>query len=373
MNDDSLSPVYNLRGCEFKELNENNIKFPYTDLYNDNKEIVYINKDEFIFNGNYLDNTLGVFKNPTISSDAVIQDYEKKETRPWYYKISFSENLISELKKLKVKGAFIVRQKRIPTTLGQGLSIGVDSTSFIPMLYDDSKKSYISEGFLSSNKLLLESYLGREITSNKKQTSGLLCLDACVSPMMQSMLDGSDFTLHKIYQNGSLKRNGDRRFNVSFNNDIVDDRFYKTQAIFVNSDVPAKVVNNLCFSTRAGSAEDIKQFGFFGGRNYDKTSNSYVRGIYCPFIGLSSILEDNSIYDIKQKGFSNSYLKEYFKVRGYDQSPFYAISDRYSLDELDNIDVYRGDCFTNTVTIRMNRNFVDSSVPINEIIIDSTT
>ena len=31
---------------------------------------------------------------------------------------------------------FLVRQKRIPTILGQGLSVGIDRTSYIPMLYD---------------------------------------------------------------------------------------------------------------------------------------------------------------------------------------------------------------------------------------------
>ena len=374
MNDDSLSPVFNLRGCEFKELNESNLHKPHIDLYDDSGKINYIDKDEFIFNGQYLDNTMGVFKNPVISQNRVVQNYQDKTTKPWYYKITFSEDVIFELRKYNIKGAFIVRQKRIPTIIGQGLSVGVDATSYIPMLWDNEKESYITEGFLSTNRLLLDSYNSREIQSKKKQSSGLLCLDACVSPVMQSMLDGSDFTLQKLYQNGNLKRTSNRHFNISFSdNDVIQDRYYKSQAIFVNSDVPAKVVNDLCFSTRAGSAEDIKQFGFFGDRDYDETSNKYVRGIYCPFIGTNTVLTDNSIYNIKQKGFSTSYLKEYFKVRGNDQSPFYAISDRYSLDDISTLDVYRGDCYTNTVTFRMNRNFVDSSVPINDIIIDSKT
>lgn len=374
MNDDSLSPVYNLRGCEFTELGQSNIHKPYESLYKNDGNINYVNKDEFIFNGQYLDNTMGVFKNPIVTKTRVVQDYSNNTTKPWYYKIVFPESVKNELRKLKVKGAFIVRQKRIPTIIGQGLSIGVDSTSYIPTLWDDKQKKYITEGFLSTNRLLLDSYISREISSEKKQSSGLLCLDACVSPILQSMLDGSDFTLQKLYQNGSLERSGDRHFSIDFNgNDIIPDRYYKSQAIFVNSDVPAKVVNDLCFSTRAGAEEDIKQFGFFGDRDYDQDSTNYVRGIYCPFIGTNSILTDNSIYNIKQKGFSTSYLKEYFKVRGNDQASFYAISDRYSLDDLTIIDVYRGDCYTNTVTFRMNRNFVDSSVPINDIIIDSKT
>lgn len=373
MNDDSLSPVYNLRGCEFKELGESNLHSPFVELKTDGK-INYINKDEFIFNGKYLDNTLGVFKNPSLSNKRLVQDYEQKTVKPWYYKITFSKDVKEELSKLKVKGAFIVRQKRIPTIIGQGLSIGVDSTSYIPTLYDDSKKEYISEGFLSSNRLLIDSYAGRELSTKYKQSSGLLCMDACVSPILQSMLDGSDFTLQKLHRGGNLKRDLIRHFNIDFNqNEIIQDRYYNAQTIFINSDVPSKVVNDLCFSTRAGSEEDIKQFGFFGERDYSEKSNKYVRGIYCPFIGTNSTLEDNSIYNIRQKGFSTSYFKEYFKVRGGDQAPFYAISDRFVLDDLNTLDVYRGDCYTNTVTFRMNRNFVDSSVPTNDVIVDSKT
>jgi hypothetical protein len=221
--------------------------------------------------------------------------------------------------------------------------------------------------------LLLDSYNSRELKSTNKQTSGLLCLDACVSPTLQSMLDGSDFVLQKVYSSGDLNRVSDRHFSIGFKGDISEDVYQKSQAVFVNSDVPAKVINDLCFSTRAGTEEDVKQFGFFGERDYNETSNKYVRGIYAPFIGTNSVLTDNSIYNIKQRGFSISYLKEYFKVRGNDQAPFYAISDRYSLDDLSELDVYRGDCYTNTVTFRMNRNFVDSSVPINDVIIDSKT
>ena len=379
-NDDSLTPVYNLRGCEFKELGQSNIRDPYKSLYVDGK-IAYINKDEFIYNGQYLDNTLGVFKNPAINNKQLVQSYNTKETTPWYYKVTFSENVTNELSKHKIKGAFIVRQKRVPTILGQGLSVGVDATSYIPTVWDNNYKNedktkgaYITEGFLTNNRLLLETFSNRQISSVKKQSSGLLCMDACVSPVLQSILDGSDFALQSIHSSGNLKKD-DRHFSIEFNDNVIDEGPIKSQVIFVNSDVPAKVVNDLCFSTRAGSEEDIKQFGFFGKRDYKKESYNYIRGIYCPFLGTDSILRDNTIYTIKQKGYSVSYLKEYFKVRGHDQAPFYAISDRFSLEDLENktLDVYRGDCYTNTVTFRLNRNFIDSSVPINDIIIDSKT
>jgi hypothetical protein len=82
MNDDSLSPVYNLRGCEFTELGQSNIHKPYENLYKSDGNINYVNKDEFIFNGQYLDNTMGVFKNPVIAETRVVQDYSNKTIKP---------------------------------------------------------------------------------------------------------------------------------------------------------------------------------------------------------------------------------------------------------------------------------------------------
>jgi len=220
----------------------------------------------------------------------------------------------------------------------------------------------------------LDSYNSKEVTSTNKQSSGLLCLDACVSPSIQSLLDGTDFVLQTIQHDGKLKKEN-RHFNVDFENNDISDKFYKAQSIYISSDVPAKVINDLCFSTRVGSEGDVKQFGFFGERNYESNANNYIRGIYCPFVGTNSILEDNSIYNIRQKGYSESYLKEYFKIRGADLTSFYAISDRFELEDLkdNHLNVYRGDCYTNTVTFRLNRNFVDSDVPINDIIVDSKT
>jgi len=55
--------------------------------------------------------------------------------------------------------------------------------------------------------------------------------------------------------------------------------------------------------------------------------------------------------------------------------PFYAISDRYNFDELPNrtLTCWRGDCYLNTFTYRLNRNFNDPSLPNNDKIIDKDT
>jgi hypothetical protein len=60
--------------------------------------------------------------------------------------------------------------------------------------------------------------------------------------------------------------------------------------------------------------------------------------------------------------------------------PFYAISDRYNWNEKEDsengnieLECYRGDCYKNVFTYRLNRNFNDASLPNNDKIIDKKT
>jgi len=54
--------------------------------------------------------------------------------------------------------------------------------------------------------------------------------------------------------------------------------------------------------------------------------------------------------------------------------PFYAISNRYNFENLEGtstktLTCFRGDCYLNTFTYRLNRNFNDPSLPNNDEII----
>jgi hypothetical protein len=60
--------------------------------------------------------------------------------------------------------------------------------------------------------------------------------------------------------------------------------------------------------------------------------------------------------------------------------PFYSISNRYNFDGLADKDsnsktlvCWRGDCYINNFTYRLNRNFNDPSLPNNDVIIDRKT
>lgn len=398
MNDDSLSPVFNLRGCEF----ENRDKFNNTNLFNSTipykvrdektkKWITnYLERDSFLDSEKIkLSNTFGVFKNPHHDSEHLIQDYDKRITKPWCYrilipKISITDelgtgewDLLEELKSLGVKGFFFVRQKRIPTTLCQGVSLGIDESSSIPTLYDSKNEEYFTEGFLDKNTGELSyRFDNRRITSKLRNGSALLSVEAAVTPTLQSMLDGSSFLLQKVYSDGSISSNN-RLFGFMFNK-FSDVSNRSAKCIFMNSDVPYKYIEGYGFSSRAGCAESVKEFSFFGDNSdaikRDKNSRNLIRGIYSPYIAVCSNLDNNSIYNIKISNYSNQYMKDYFGIRRDDNSPFYAISDRFELlDENRTQDVYRGDCFTSTVTVRLNRNFVDPDYPINDTIIDLET
>ena len=377
MNDDSLSPVFNLRGCEFKSVydksntsktvdNNNLVGRNTNTLYKDGK-IQYIDRNTFINGERYLDNSFGVFKTPFVS----VVDYTSREVNPLYFKFEFKPEVIKELKKYKVKGYFIVRQKRIPTIVAQGLSIGVDNSSHIPMIKCGDK--YQTEGFLTKNRLLSQTFEDRIKYTGDKECSGLLCLDANVNKVLQSTFDGSDFILQPTgVAEGTINRKN-RHYWLSTLTQSTENRIHiSSPIVFVNSDVPYKYINGFSFSTRCGSGEDVSQFSFFGGVSYTEDNDRLIRGIYCPFLGVGGSLIDNNIYNIKIPNYSTAKMKEYFQIRGNNTAPFFAISDRYLLDNT-SVEAYRGDCYTNTVTIRLNRNFVDSDVPVNEHILDNNT
>lgn len=393
--DDSLSPVYNLRGCKFSNDNLVNFKYnstysedaPYNSLKDAEGNIININKEDFFLGASlYLTNTKGVFKFP----DWDVINFKEKKINPIGIEFTFNKDLIQELSsdKFKVKGFFFVRQRRIPTILAQAYTIGVDKTSYIPMLgkwnEKENKIQYFTESFINKSKTLTTSYEDRIIYANTKQSSGLLSVDAMVNKQLQSMFDNSEFLLEEK-QSFDLdqKSSFGRYYFIKCNSNKENEKNQiLSKLIYVPSDTPLKYVDDFGYSTRAGSSENAKDFKFFEEKNYDSENTKIVRGVYCPFVGTNQTLKDNTLYTIRISNYSQIYELNYFKIRGNDLSPFMAISPRYELKDKQLIHineglkvptVFRGDCFTATVTVRINTNFIDSEVPINELIINPNT
>ena len=362
MVDDSLSPVFSLRGTEFNNRGDSNISSTENPIGDDGK-MNYLERDAFLGNRRWLDNTFGVFKNPNV--DIIHSD----KVLPLYYSIDLSK-ISNILPKYGVKGYFIVRQKRIPTSLCQGLSVGIDSYSYTPLL--KSGNTWFGESFVTKDGKLSTNFQKRKASVDRIECSGLLSLDAATIPTLQSTFDGSNFYITTNTSAGSLETDdkNDRHFYVTAGS--ASKQTLIAHTTYINSDAPLRYINGYSYSTKCGAAEDVSQFSFLGKRETGTTNLALIRGLYCPYLGVSTTLQDNTVYTIKIPNYSRSFIKNYFKIRQNDNSPFFAISDRMPLDKK-SLDVFRGDCYTNTVTMRINRNFIDSEVPVNEIIMDDTT
>lgn len=368
MSDDTLSPVFNLRGCYFQKLDEWNIA-KNTSYEEHEKETIPSNS--FLQSDIWNSNSFGVFRNPEENSENAIHDYSKTTVRPWYYQICISDKLVKEkLIELGVKGFFIVRQKRIPTTLCQGVSIGVDNSANIPALYTDG--NYITQSFVDTSNELASRII--KIKSGSTNGSGLLSLEATMIPEIQSKIDGSKLTLRRTFKNGILSSNQGETKHYVYNFYQNDSENYEFPCTFVKENTPYKYMSGYGFSTRIGSESDVKDFGCFGIDKYDTSANQWViRGIYSSFIGVCGQLPPNGLYNIKIPDYSSSNMRDYIMIRGNDNSPFYAVSNRFDISKFDSTDVYRGDCFTVTVTTRINRNFRDPNAPTNDVIVDKLT
>lgn len=347
-NDDSLSPVYNLRGIDFNKVikNTDNKKINYEF----NGEITQIEYSDFL-DKSTLSNTGGVFR---FSKDINIINYVDKSVNPLSIKFEIPEIVINKLSEFKIKGYFFVRQQRIPVFLAQGFSIGVDSTSFVPTLrngYKNDEAKYFTESFLNKSKTLVTDYNSRLIDSTNCQSSGLLCVDAYVNKQLQSLFNTSQFKISKAVQfNNDLNSFNTRIYYPEFQS-YTDNVEFNMNLLYIEQEVPQKIFNNYGYSTKAGMQEDLKQLICFGEYKQDDADfTNYVRGIYTAFIGCGDKINDNSIWNIYIKNFSETFIEEYFTIRIRDKSPFYTISDRYNLKNDSSINIITFDNIIKTRT-----------------------
>ena len=87
MQDGSLSPVFNLRGCDFSNKESknglvSNIDYDITYMFDETDgSLIKLNKNTMLNSPDWLDNTYGVFKNPDLS----VIDYSSSSVKPIYY------------------------------------------------------------------------------------------------------------------------------------------------------------------------------------------------------------------------------------------------------------------------------------------------
>ena len=298
-------------------------------------------------------------------------------------------------------------------------SINVSVSQGNAMLYGAWKGTYDR---MYGNGTLDKKFIKNTVSFGKESNS-ILSLDPCVKNEIGSMLDGSNYTITLERELTINSKNNQNNYKSVFTTNIIESETtnsFDSKCVFIPSNTGVKVVDEYEFSNVAGNAADIKQYKTFstpffleilGAQSLDNTdlvllnafdfivenlellqnylkdknpderrefySNFYnlvygsnkninlLRGLFTPYIGLANNDEiPFGIYSIKHKSAFNN---GDFLIREQDNSEYYCVSEYTNSN---SINVFRGDCFTNTITMRMIRNFIDNTAPVSDMILD---
>ena len=408
LNDYTLSPVFNIRGI--KELTPDTIWGKWSQTFNIPQHDVVIQDDHIIADTDGLENSKGVFRinhyQKTGITHPVHGNYDG--IRPIGLKFRFHSDIIKGVGGLEdiTKGFFIVRQPRIPTILAQSVGIGTTKHGHLPTI--KSGTDYLIDSFLTQDKMKKPS-LGRSIVklkSNEIVNNSLLCPEADLRTEIFTSFFNSSRYLLKESKYQPTNHTTDRAFNRVLDTDqfVLDRLTISSQRSFgLNTDLllvepGINLIKNgdYKFSSLAGNevvaheAIDVKFGDYNDPLNNISDINTYnysdtkVRGVFNSYIGTNSTsIKQGRYYNIFQDGYDFERMwKEYFKTRINDSTAYFPVSDRIGWVELKSVGdlrkhmstaFYRGDCYINTFTHRMNWNFIDPELPISDRIVDRYT
>ena len=342
-------------------------------------------------------------------------------------KFNIPDEVIGHLKEeLGIRGLFFVRQKCVPTILAQCYILPMDSVMEGPVISfnDISDRKYVTECFLDNSGQVTHNYDGRLHEYEKNEDSSIsnyayagICPDFLLNqPYYNQIFNGASFKLRQFDTPSYLKQFG--RFYKQVEESDAGTQYelklntskQKVKICTVTENVPTVGIEDCIYRLEMGKAEESYRFrwaetdngkqniGDSGSSKSAEKSYNIVRGMFSPYLAIYSTdkLEVNKLYNIYQDT-STSEIQEY-QNRMDSSEPFYAISDRYNFEELpyktvnrqmiftndpDFVDdtkdgdktltCFRGDCFTNIFTYRVNRNFNDPSLPNNDEIIEPKT
>lgn len=394
MKDGSLSPVYNIRGKngipKFEELQSAYLQSDLWKYENNEKVRNYIPIDESTFDvsgTSYLENAKGVLRINTDSDSRKV------------YGIGIAiPTEVSEYLNTLVQGLFIVRQKRIPTILAQAYVMPRDLEAEVPLI--NYGGSYIAERFLDNDRKLNESYLPRLYTISdmarvNRSAKVAICPEYDVrQSYFNHLFTGTEYVVRKADIQPSmttLSRDiyNDRHYYVDSYYGRREEQFSRAKIIGVGDNVPIAAVEDYNFRGRAGEAEEGFRFRYIESKNKGKEATNLIRGAYSPYLGIiGDQVTIGSIINIYIPGYSEAQMSTYFNTRYEDNSPYYSVSSRLSLANIDSllslqkagddlytyiVPCYRGDCYICNFTHRLNRNFQDPSAPTNDEVVDENT
>lgn len=384
MNDNSLSPVYNIRGRNgIPEYSDTKEYYQNIPLFQDKSTTDGEDVRRYI---DCIDETSYEFidRSNNENSKGVIRIVDNDCLDVYSLKFKISDEVLQYLKG-KVKGFFFVRQKRIPTILGQALLLPIEKNSSLPLLpYGD--KSDIIEGLMDKDRLLTQEYKQRilEVASGRNNNQGCLIFPEFEldQPYYNTLFTGGEFLVREAYYNNAtnkIKRDdlNERHYYVNRDHPSSLIAYQKSRLIQVADNLKLCGIDDYKFSARAGEAEEGFRYEKTNADTESKDAYNYIRGSFGPYVGIvsRSKLEFGKVVDVFIPGYSEAAYNNYFKIRYQDVSPYYAISDRQNFDTIQSFEqnVYRGDSYICNFTHRLNRNFQDPTAPLNDKIVDKNT
>ena len=302
--------------------------------------------------------------------------------------VAIPENVLKALQEEYIQGFFFVRQKRIPNLLAQAYLLPHDTYSNLPILHYN--ENFYIESFIDKDKQLTHNYQDRlfNIEYFNERTKSLtgICPEFEINqPYFNSVFTGSEYSVAKVYSDVLNKSPYDTRFYTLDPTDakkVSKPTINKFKICAITDENPLVNIDNYGFRGVAGEAEEATKFRYIGKdqRGNDNAVN-FVRGIFSPYLGLvGNGLSYDDLVNIYISNYSTSKMNTYFKTRYEDDSPYFAISERISINDMIysynhddygyNVEIFRGDCFICNFTHRLNRNFSDTAAPTNDTIVE---
>lgn len=391
LNNFTLSPVFDVMGIDFSQLSKED-SIPQSHIAD---EYGYLDAKKLF-------NNFGVTRVPNkfllgIGDNPIGINF----------KISDANKSHFEFLKANTQGFFIVRQKRMPLTIAQGVVIGKtkDGLGNLPCI--KTSNQYFTDSFVKpvtdNNRKLYT--LGKQtvnIQSYNVQNKAVIVPDATVRPQLFNQIFTSNTFKYRQYAKGidsGLLTVDNKLYFVKQNTKADDSSIRSTKFTMVNSGTSLTTAGKEYFSARPGKANDLLKFADvqndwtkIGSEHDNKLpTNSFqrintanyicktlmndllVRGLFGTYVGTEDeVGKFSDVINILRGDFEDSpkgrFVQE--QLRKEDKSPYYAISDRYYTTELKGgIDCYRGDCFICPFTQRIIRNFIDPELPTNDKIV----
>ena len=262
-------------------------------------------------------------------------------------------------------------------------------------------KGYKREEQNESRKIthdLSERYIIKD--PSKNSPDAIIVPDYQVNqPYYNQFLTGDKFTVKLSYEqpitnylNDGYFRSYQRHFYVDKYQTQNDNRSYNVELVGVPDGCPIKMIGDKKYCARAGYPEEAYKYEFQGVEYKDsenKRDNSdIIRGNYGSFVGMNGYTgHATDQVNIMIPGYRDNNIFQYIQLRAQDTSSFYAISDRFDINnlteqptttlvEVEKVEedfskiLYRGDSYICQFTHRINRNFNDPSAPYNDKIVD---